>query len=114
LKVTVSSRTTSIDGTMREEVRGRIHFALSRYGPRIGQVTVQIADGGGPRGGSQRLWLCRLSVRMKQHGSFSIESVQDEVATAVSRAADRAAKQVQRILDRLRDETPRANERENP
>ena len=66
---------------------------------------VQIADVVGARGSSQ--WLCRLSVRMKRLGSFSIESVEDEVMITVSRAADRAAKKVQRILDRQRDETRR-------
>ncbi len=105
MKVTVSSRTSSIDDVMREDIRGRIYFALSRFSPRIEQVTVQVGKVVGARVSSQRL--CRLSVRMKRLGSFSIESVEDEVMIAVSRAAERAAKQVQRILDRQRDETRR-------
>ena len=80
-------------------------FALSRFSPRIDEVTVKIGDVVGTRDSSQRL--CRLSVRMKRLGRFSIESVEDEVMIAVSRAADRAAKEVQRILDRQRDETRR-------
>ena len=103
MKVTFSSRTSSLGDTMREDIRSRIWFALSPFGPRIEQVTVQIGVVGGTRGSSQQL--CRLSVRMKRLGSFSIESVEDEMAIAVSRAAERAAKQVQRILDRQRDET---------
>ena len=105
MKVTVSSRTSSIDGVMRKDIRGRIYFALSRFSPRIDEVTVQIADVVEARGSSQRL--CRLSVRMKQLGSFSIESVADELRIAVSRAADRAAKRAQRIFNRQRDETRR-------
>ncbi len=76
--------------------------AVCRFSPRIDEVTAQFTEVVGARGSSQPL--CRLSVRMKQLGSFSVESLGDEVATAVSRAADRAAKQVQRILDRRRDE----------
>ena len=105
MKVTVSSRTSPIDDVMREDIRGRIHFALSRFSPRINEVTVQIAEVVVARGSSQRL--CRLSVRMKRLGSFSIESVEDEVMIAVSRAAERAAKRVQRILDLQRDKTRR-------
>ncbi len=105
MKVTVSSRASSLDDTMREGIRNRIYYALSRFGPRIDKVTVQIEDVGATRESSQQL--CRLSVRMKRLGSFSIESVEDEVMIAVSRAAERAAKRVQRILDRQRDETRR-------
>ena len=103
MKVTVSSRTNSLDEATPEDIRGRIYFALSRFSPHTEQVTVQIGDVGGTRGNSQQL--CRLSVRMKRLGSFKIESVEGETPDAVSRAADRAAKQVQRILDRRRDET---------
>ena len=107
MKVTVSSRTNSLDGLMREEIRGRIYFALSRFNPRIEKISVQIGDAGGTSGSSQQL--CRLSVRMKQLGSFSIVSVEEEEALdAVSRAADRAARQTQRILDRRRDERKRS------
>ena len=105
MKVTVSSRTSPIDDVMREDIRGQIYFALSRFSPRINEVTVQIAEVVVARGSSQRL--CRLSVRMKRLGSFSIESVEDEVMIAVSRAAERAAKRVQRILDLQRDKTRR-------
>ena len=105
MKVTVSSRTSPIDDVIRADIRGRVHFALSRFSPRIDEVTVQIGEVIEARGGSQQL--CRLSVRMKRLGSFSIESVEDEVMIAISRAVERAAKRVQRILDRRRDETRR-------
>ncbi len=102
MKVTVSSRTSSVDDAIRENIRSRIYFALNRFGTLIEQVTVQIGDVDGTRGNSQQL--CRLSVRMKRLGSFLAESIEEETFDAVSRAADRAAKRVQRILDRRRDE----------
>ena len=103
MQITVSSRTNSLDDAMRQDIRGRMCFALSRFSPRIEQVAVQIGNVGGARGCAQQL--CRLSVRMKRLGSFLVESVEEETLDAVSRAADRAAKQVQRILERRRDET---------
>jgi hypothetical protein len=103
MKVTVSSRTNSLDDARREDIRGRMFFALSRFCPHIERVTVEIRDVDRTRGGSQQL--CRLSVQMKRLGSFSVESVEEEAPDAVSRAVDRAAKRVQRILERRRDET---------
>lgn len=103
MKVIVSSRTNSLNDATRDDIRGRIYFALSRLSPRIEQVTARIGDVGGTHDSSKQL--CRLSVWMKRHGSFSVESVEEETLDAVSRAADRAAKQVQRILERRRDET---------
>ena len=106
MKVSFSSRTSSLDKDAREDIRSRIYSALSRFSPRIEQVTVQITDVDRASDSSQRL--CRLSVRMKRLGSFSVSFVDDEVANAVSRAADRVAGQVERILDRQRDQTRRA------
>ena len=103
MKVSFSNRTSSLDDDTREDIRRRMHFALSRFGTRIEHVTVQIVDTAEDRDGSQVV--CRLSVRMKQLGSFSIESVKDEAVAAVSWAADRAAQRVQRILERQRNET---------
>lgn len=103
MKVTVSSRTKLLDDAAREDIRGRIYFALSRFSPHIDQVSVKVEDAGATSGSSQQL--CRLSVRMKRIGSFSVESVEEATIDAVSRAANRAAKQGQRILERRRDET---------
>ncbi len=103
MRVTVSSRASSIDDVVSEEIRGRIYFSLSRFNPCIAEVTALIVDVAGARGNSQRL--CRLSVRLNGLGSLSIESIEDDLMPAVSRAAERAAKQLQRILDRQRDET---------
>ena len=59
-------------------------FVLSLFSLRIDEVTVQIGDVGGTPGSSQKL--CRLSVRMKQLGRFSVDSIEDELAPAVSRS----------------------------
>jgi hypothetical protein len=106
VKVTFPNRTDAPDDKTRGGIEDRIHFALSRFGSHIEQVSVRIAevDSTKERDGSQVL--CRLSVRMKQLGSLSVDSVNDDdPLAAASWAADRAAKRVQRILDRQRDET---------
>ena len=43
---------------LREEIRSRIYFALSRFSPRLNEVTVKIGDVGTENSSQQ---LCRLS-----------------------------------------------------
>jgi len=102
MKVTVSSQTVPIDDRLREEVRGQVYFALSRYSPRIEQVTVRIGGVGGTL--EARRQLCRLSVRIKGLGSFLVESVEEDLAAAVERAAERAARRLERILEEQRSQ----------
>ena len=106
MKVSFSGRTSLLDDDVGEDIRNRIHFALSRFSPRIEQVRVQITDVVRDTTSPQKL--CRLSVRIKRLGSFSVDSVEEQLASAVSRAADRAARQIERILDGQRDQTRRA------
>ena len=70
MNVSVSSQTNSLDDAMRKDVHDRIYYSLSRFSPRIQQVTVRVGHVGGTRSSSQQL--CRLSVRMKQLGSFLV------------------------------------------
>ncbi len=103
MKVSLSNRPSSVDDDAREDIRGRIYLALSRFSLRIDEGAVQIGEVNGGRASTQ--WLCRSSVPMKQLGSFSVESIEVEPATTVSRAAGPCSEAVQRILARRRDET---------
>ncbi len=102
MKVTVTSQSVPVDDELREEVRGQVYFALSRYSPRIEQVTVRVGGVGGMNGAQRRL--CRLSVRIKSLGSFLVESVEEDLTEAVARAAERAARRLERILEEQRDQ----------
>lgn len=44
MKVSFSDRTGLLGDEVREDIRNRTHFALSRFSPHIEQVTVQITD----------------------------------------------------------------------
>ena len=106
MKVTFANRTVPLGDETRNGIEGRIHFALSRFGSYIEQVSVRIAKGDRVSGGDRPQVLCRLSVRMKLLGSFSVDSVNEgDPVVAASWAAERAAKRVHRILDRQRFET---------
>ena len=102
VKVTVASRKIVIGKSLRKDIRDRIYFAMSRYSPRIEAVTVRIEDVNEARSGSETL--CRMSVRIKGIGSFAVESVDDEMSVAVSRAARQAASRILRLLDRQREQ----------
>ncbi len=86
-----------IDTAWGDRAARRLHFTCRRRSVATGSYR----HAGEVHGSWQRL--CRLSVRMKRLGSFSVESIEKETPNAVSRAVNRAAKQVQRILDRQRD-----------
>ena len=83
MNVSVSSQTNSLDDAMRKDIHDRIYYSLSRFSPRIQKVTVRVGHVGGTRSSSQQL--CRLSVRMKQLGSFLVESIEEETCDAVAR-----------------------------
>ncbi len=97
MKILVSSRSNTLNDTVRHAICDRLQLALSQFSPSIEAVTVRIGDVRGPSGDSRQL--CRLSVRMKRLGSFLVDSVEQQITDAVSRAADRAARQLERILD---------------
>ena len=97
MKVLVSSGTNTLNDATRHAIRDRLQLALSQFSPSIEAVTVRIGDVRGPSGDSRQL--CRLSVRMKRLGSFLIDSVEQQITDAVSRAADRAARRLERILN---------------
>ena len=102
MNVTISSKTTSVDEATRAEIRDQVYFVLSRYSPRIDQVAVRVGGVGGMDGDQRRL--CRLSVRIKPMGSFLVECVEDNLESAVSRAAERAARRLDRMFDVERDQ----------
>ena len=103
MRVSVKSRALSMDDQVREEIRSRIYFALSRFSPHMEEVKAEFEELVIQNRKSQQL--CRLSIQTKQLGNFVLESVDDEMITVVSEAAVRAAKKIQRLLEHERDKS---------
>ncbi len=93
------------DAPCRDEVERRFRFALGRFAPRVGRVTITLADVNGPRGGPDRR--CRVVVGLSPRGRVIAEVTDRSYAAASCRAADRAAHAVGRELERRREQRDR-------
>jgi len=86
---------------MREQTRSRLAFALARFGHRIKEVTTNLADLNGRKGGIDKQ--CHLVVRLRPKGNITIVQTATNVSAAIAQAADRAGQTVGRALKRRRD-----------
>ena len=86
---------------IREQVRSRLAFALARFSERIRNVTANLIDLNGRKGGVDKQ--CRLIVQLCPNGTVTIEETDSNVSAAIARAADRAGHTVSRALKRWRD-----------
>jgi hypothetical protein len=95
--MTIIDRSGNVSAAMREFVKRRLLFALSRFTAKIAHVSVSVSGVGGPRGGLERL--CRVSVRLRRLGRVSVSSQDAETETSVARAAERAGRAVARRVE---------------
>lgn len=75
----------------------RLRFALTRFGGRVGQVTVRMrADG----------WAnsrCRIEAELLPLGHVAVEEIDSDLFAAVDRATRRIGRLFGRELERIRD-----------
>ena len=100
MRVEIRTRHGRVTRSLEEQLERRLHFALGRFGDRIRQATVQLADLNGPRGGEDQH--CRIEVSLVPSGSIMAEATDAEIKLAVGRAAERVARRVRDALDRKR------------
>ena len=110
MRVEIRARHGRLTCSLEEQLERRLLFALARFGDRIRQATVQLADLNGPRGGEDQH--CRIEVSLVPSGSIMAEATDAEIVSAVGRAAERVARRVWDALDRrrtmrMRKTTPR-------
>lgn len=101
MQVTIRAKQVELTEELREHVRVRLGFGLSRFGHRIRTVVVNLADINGPRGGLDQQ--CQVVVKLRPSGEVSVQHVDRDLFSAVSLAADRVSRAVSRTLDRRRE-----------
>lgn len=75
----------------------RLRFALTRFGGRVGQVTVRMrAD----RWANSR---CRIEAELLPFGHVAVEEIDSDLFAAVDRATRRIGRLFGRELERIRD-----------
>lgn len=91
---------TGIGGTLSEVLRAkvvrRVLLSLSRFGPRVRNVTVRLAEPVNALGGVDQR--CRMRARLQDRDDVRSEAINGGIETAVARAAAQLAKRVHSAL----------------
>lgn len=101
MRLHIHGKNFGLTDALREEVLSRMSFALARFSKRIKNITVNLADLNGPKGGVDKQ--CRLIVQLQPNRTVMIEETDSSVTAAIARSADRAGHAVSRALERWRD-----------
>lgn len=100
--INLTTRKISLSDEQRNTILQRLQFALGRFSPRIQRVWATLRDINGRRGGVDKQFQVRISLR--PHREFVVvEDLDASVEVAVANVADRAARAVARALERLRE-----------
>jgi hypothetical protein len=96
MQLSIRSHAVTLDPELRERAGRRAATALSRFAPRLGRVTLTVADVNGPRGGDDKL--CRLRVAVVGRREVVIDARHATLGAAIDVACERAAQAVGREL----------------
>lgn len=78
-------------------VERRLRFALSRFGGRVGQVTVRLGTDGPAKS------RCRINAEILPFGHVALEETDPDLFVAIDRATGRIGRLFGRELERNRD-----------
>lgn len=84
---------------LRRYVARRLHFALGRFGDRVGQVSVKLHGDVG-RGIDSK---CRMTAEVRPFGAVSVDERDPDLFAAIDRAAGRLGRRFSRELGRVQD-----------
>lgn len=100
MKIDVRFRGVEASNALREHVRRRVHFQMSRFGNAVHSVVVRIGDINGPKGGEDKR--CQVTLRGSRLGPLTIEDLSMDLYTSLDRALERAARAAGREIERTR------------
>ncbi len=86
---------------LRGFIEDRLQSVLGRFGSRIGQVTVHLADVNSQRGGIDKR--CRIVAQLLRSGQVVVEDTDSDLGAVVRRAMDRLGQSVRQKLERRRN-----------
>lgn len=90
----------SAEKLISDYIERRLHFALSRFGERVGRVTTRISAHVGNRSDGLT---CRITADLRPFGVISAEASDTEVFGAVDRCIGRLARQCHSKCTRSRN-----------
>jgi ribosomal subunit interface protein len=95
LHLDVRLREGDLTDFLHAYVDRRLRFALSRFGDRIGQISVKISR--------SHQNDCRIAVELRPFGRLAIQESGPDLFCAIDRATGRLGRLLGREFDRIRD-----------
>jgi putative sigma-54 modulation protein len=90
----------NLSPALRSHVERRLAFALERFAQHIRLVQVRLSHGSGHRQGNEER--CRIEARMRSLAPVMVEVADEDIYSAVDRAADRLGFMLAREVARAR------------
>jgi len=94
LQITIRAQNVEVTAAQRVYIERRVALSLSRFGEKIGRVTVDCSDVGDASGGKGKR--CQIEVALPR--AVRVQDTDPDLARAVRRATDRALRSVARAL----------------
>ncbi len=101
MKVHIQQGKAEMSPGTKEAVLEKIHLALARLNHRITTLDIRLDDLNSPNGGADKR--CVLEADLMQRGRLVVDVSDEDVLTAVTRAAHRLARRVADEFERSRD-----------
>ncbi|MBL8290881.1 MAG: HPF/RaiA family ribosome-associated protein [Bryobacterales bacterium] len=101
MRLLIRGQQTGWTDDLRRHAERRVHFALSRFSPSIGLVTLDLRDS--PTALDDLGRTCRIVVHLVPRGNVLVEETQKDTSSAIDQAAECAGRAVRRALERDRE-----------
>ncbi len=98
MQVAVRTERINVAELLQRYVERRLHFALGRFGSRVGRVSVSITGNAEPAEGK-----CRISTEILPFGRVAVQEADPDLFAAVDRATGRIGRLFSRELERQRE-----------
>ena len=100
MQLQITSTNTRLTDALKSQVERRLRFAITRFTPTVGDVSVALSDESGPKGAPTKK--CQIAVRLRPKGLVIVEAKDGTFDAAVGIAADRVSRSLARHLERRR------------
>ncbi len=96
MRVEFSVRGMKGEEALKEYVKWRMHFVLSRVGSELRRVVIRLTKTERPQEPEQKR--CQVVIQLRSAGSVSIVATHVDLFAAIDRAAERVSQSVERRL----------------
>jgi putative sigma-54 modulation protein len=101
MELDIRAQNLHVDEATEELVQQKMDTALEQFDTWITRVMVHLEDVNGPRRGVDKQ--CRVLVNLKGGKTIKVEDLDEDMVSAINRAADRVGQAVSREVDRRRE-----------